>query len=229
MIYMRAQMFRFLKSSLGKKYIMALTGIALIGFVIMHLLGNLQIFLGPEALNSYSQTLRGMGPLLWAARIGLVAVFVIHIFTGIKLAIENRRARPEPYLKEDTIRATRTSRTMVLSGLLILAYVIYHLLHFTLHVTDPAYAGMTDTHGRLDVYRMVVAGFSRPAVAGAYIAAMLILGAHLYHGASSFFQSMGWNGPKYERFVRWFGPVLGTVIAGGYIIIPLAVWVGWLK
>jgi len=217
-----------LASSLGKKYIMAITGILLIGFIVAHLLGNLQVFEGPEAINSYGQALRNLGPLLWVARIGLVVIFVAHIISAARLSIENKKARPDKYMNPSTIKATLTSRSMMISGLLILSYLIYHLLHFTLHVTNPAYANFIDAQGRHDVYRMVITGFSKPSIAMAYIASMVLLGAHLHHGASSFFQSLGLNNSKYRCFTKLVGPVLGTVIAIGYIIIPVAVWLKWI-
>lgn len=222
-------MFKFLSSSLGKKYIMALSGLGLIGFVFAHLLGNLQIFAGPEVLNNYAQKLKDLGPLLWVARIGLIGLFVAHAVTAAQLSIENKQARPVGYQNPSTIKATLTSRTMLISGLVVLAYVIYHLLHFTCHKVDPSFAALVDAQGRHDVYRMLILGFSHPAVSISYIVAMFFLAAHLKHGASSVFQSLGLNTPKYSRLTKWFGPILAGVVFFGYSIIPLCVWIGCLK
>src|SRR6266702_8023213 len=126
----------FYRSSVGKKMIVAVTGIILIVFVIGHLLGNLQIFLGPDWINGYSQHLHDLGPLLWAIRLFLLAAVIIHIYATIQLAIENRRARPEAYVDREYVKATFASRHMVMSGLIVLAFIIYHLAHFTVRVTD---------------------------------------------------------------------------------------------
>lgn len=219
----------FLKSSLTKKYIMAVTGLMLIGFVVLHLIGNLQIFIGREAMNHYAETLKNLGAFLWVARLGLLTIFVAHIVTAIQLTKANRQARPTPYFKEDTLKATLTSRTMMLSGLLILAYVVFHLMHFTLHKTHPEFATLVDAKGRHDVYQMVILGFSNLPVTLTYIIAMLILGAHLHHGASSVFQSLGLNTPKYQKCTRVVGPGLAAAITLGYLSIPLAVFFGWIK
>src|SRR6266581_2541109 len=123
-------------SSVGRKMIVAVTSVILILFVIGHLLGNLQIFLGPDWINSYSQHLRDLGPLLWAIRVFLLATVIVHIGVTIRLAIDNRRARPERYIERDYVKATFASRHMVMSGLIVLAFIIYHLAHFTVRVTD---------------------------------------------------------------------------------------------
>ena len=139
--------------------IVAVTGVVLILFVIGHLLGNLQIFLGPEWINGYAQHLRDLGPLLWVIRAFLLAVVFVHIYSTIRLAIENRRARPERYRRKDTVKATLASRSMVMSGLIILAFIIFHLLHFTVRATDPRFAALPmDSVGHYDVYSMTIRG-----------------------------------------------------------------------
>src|SRR2546423_11530830 len=130
---------RFWQSSVGGKMIVAITGVILILFVIGHLLGNLQIFLGPDWINSYAQHLRDLGILLWLTRIILLIAVILHIYFTIQLAIENKRARPETYIEKRNVKATFTSRHMVLSGLVIFAFVIYHLAHFTWRITDPRF------------------------------------------------------------------------------------------
>ena len=140
--------------------IVAVTGIVLIAFVIGHLLGNLQIFLGPDWVNSYAEHLRELGPLLWVIRVFLLVNVLLHIFYTISLAIENRRARPARYKKRDYVKATFASRYMAMSGLIVLAFILYHLAHFTVRVTDPRFLLLkADPLNRYDVYSMMVYGF----------------------------------------------------------------------
>src|ERR1051326_8543198 len=158
---------RLFKSSLGRKYIMALSGAALFFFVIGHLLGNLQVFLGPEQLNAYGHFLQTTPEILWPARIGLLAMVSLHIWSAVTLAAENRAARPIPYANWSPSVASYASRTMLMSGLIVAAFVIYHLLHFTVqaravNLTGQDFSAYLDAKGRHDVYRMMIAGFSYP-------------------------------------------------------------------
>jgi len=220
---------RLWQSSIGAKQVMAVTGLLLFVFVVAHLLGNLLVFAGREATNGYAHKLREMGALLWAARIGLLAVFLAHVGSGVRLWQLNRAARPDGYSEANHLAASYAGRTIVMSGLLILAYVVYHLMHFTLGVTNPEYLTFKDPLGHADVYRMVVAGFSRPVISGVYAVSMILLGLHLSHGLQSFFQTLGLNHPAYNPFFRKVGPVAAVVIAIGYISIPLAVLAGLVK
>lgn len=222
-------MLSFLNSSLGKKYVMAITGLMLIGFVIAHLAGNLQVFIGREAINNYGQSLKDLGGLLWVARIGLIVVFILHMVTALQLKMQNKQARPVAYQSPGTMVATLSSRTMALSGMAIFAYLVYHLAHFTLHKTNPEFAGMIDTQGRHDVYQMVITGFSNVPVTITYVIAMFLLAAHLWHGASSVFQSLGLNSGKYRAYTRLVGPLLATVVFIGYVSIPVAVYLEFLR
>src|ERR1700737_3139862 len=147
----------FCHSSVGRKMIVAITGVILILFVVGHLLGNLQIFLGPEWINGYSQHLRDLGPLLWLVRAILLVTVLLHIYFTILLAIENRRARPKRYADRDYVKATFASRHMAMSGLIVLAFILYHLAHFTFRKTDPRFALLQlDPLNRYDVYSMMV-------------------------------------------------------------------------
>ena len=221
---------RGLKSSVGAKFVVAITGLMLFGFLIAHLLGNLQIFLGPEALNNYAAKLQELGPLLWVARIGLLAVFVVHLSFALRLSWLNRRARPVPYGVQKPILSTHASRSMVSTGIVVLLFVIYHLMHFTLGVAiRPDFHDLVDPSGRHDVYRMVVLGFQQPAIALFYIIAMLGLGTHLFHGIASFFQSIGWNAPRYRPLTLWMGRGLTLAIVVGNIAMPLAALTGILE
>jgi succinate dehydrogenase / fumarate reductase cytochrome b subunit len=220
----------FHRSSVGRKMIVAVTGVILILFVIGHLLGNLQIFLGPEWINGYAEHLRDLGPLLWVIRAFLLVVVIAHIYYTIRLAIENRRARPERYRRKDTVKATLASRTMVMSGLILLAFIIYHLLHFTVRVTDPRFATLPkDPLGHYDVYSMMIYGFQSPLVSGFYILAMFLLALHLSHGSSSFFQSLGLNNQKLTPRLALGGRIFAWALFVGYSSIPAAVLLGWVK
>jgi succinate dehydrogenase / fumarate reductase, cytochrome b subunit len=214
----------FFRSSVGKKVIVAGTGIVLIAFVIGHLLGNLQIFLGPDWVNSYAEHLRELGPLLWAIRVFLLVNVLLHIFYTINLAIENRRARPVHYKKKDHIKATFASRYMAMSGLIVLAFILYHLAHFTVRVTDPRFLLLkADPLNRYDVYSMMVYGFQNIFVSTFYVLAMFLLALHLSHGTSSFFQSLGLNDEKLAPRLARTGRIFAWLIFVGYTSIPVAV------
>lgn len=210
--------------------IVAITGVVLIVFVVGHLLGNLQIFLGPDWVNSYAEHLRSLGPLLWVIRVFLLTIFVLHIFYTISLAVENRRARPVHYRRKDNVKATLASRYMVISGLIVLAFVLYHLAHFTVRVTDPRFLLLkADPLNRYDVYSMMVYGFQNVYVSAFYIIGLFLLTLHLTHGTSSFFQSLGLNDEKLAPRLATAGRVLAWLIFVGYTSIPVAVLLHLVK
>jgi len=219
----------FAKSSIGAKVVMALSGLVIVGFVLGHMLGNLQIFLGPDALNSYAANLHALPLLLWGTRIVVGLAVLLHIASGLRLVLMNQAARPEKYAKKSYVRASFASRTMRLSALVLLAFIVYHLLHFTLGVTNPADKAHVDALGRPDVYKMVILGFSNPVIAITYVIAMLLLGLHLSHGASSMFQSLGLHHPKYNGFIDKIGPALAGIIVVGNCSMPLAVLFGCIQ
>ncbi|MEO5753702.1 MAG: succinate dehydrogenase cytochrome b subunit [Chthoniobacterales bacterium] len=220
----------FHRSSVGHKMIVAVTGVILILFVIGHLLGNLQIFLGPEWINGYAEHLRELGFFLWIIRGLLLIVVLLHFYYTIRLAIENRRARPERYRRKDTVKATFASRSMVLSGLILVAFIIYHLLHFSVRTTDARFTNLPmDPLGHYDVYSMMIFGFQSPLVSGFYILAMFLLALHLSHGTSSFFQSLGLNNQKLAPRLALAGRVFAWLLFIGYSSIPAAVLLGWVK
>ena len=162
-------------SSIGKKIWMAITGLAFIGFVTGHLIGNLQIFLGQDKLNAYAVFLHDLGKVLWIVR-GTMALFlIIHAWTGIRLYLQNKAARPISYRKQESVETGLTSRTMIWTGIGILLYVVYHLLHFTFITTNPEYASLTDSVGRFDVYSMVILGYQNYLISGVYLVAMFAL------------------------------------------------------
>ncbi|MBP9706200.1 MAG: succinate dehydrogenase cytochrome b subunit [Oligoflexales bacterium] len=221
---MKCWLMHALKSSIGLKVIMALTGLMLFGFLLAHLAGNLIIFAGADAFNAYGQSLRDLGPLLWVARIGLLVIFVSHITSAIILTQRNRAARGSSYAFENKNLTSHASRTMMVTGSLVLAYLAFHLAHYTLHLTHPEYA---DLNG--DIYQMVVSGFSEPLVSGIYIIAMLLIGFHLSHGIASLFLTLGFNHPKYKPSIKCAGLLASLVISLGFISIPLAVLLGFIQ
>jgi len=211
------------RSSLGKKYIMAVSGAALILFVIGHLLGNLQVFLGPEALNKYAAFLKASPEVLWGARSGLLLMVGLHLVSAALLLRENSDARQAAYAKKDLVAASLASRTMIASGIILFSFIVFHLLHYTALQIDPSFAEMRDAHGRHDVYRMVISGFTRWWVSGFYVLSMALLCLHLSHGASAMFQSLGLKNDRNRGFIDAAAKTLGLVLFIGYASIPLAV------
>ncbi len=210
--------------------IVAFTGIILILFVIGHLLGNLQIFLGPDWINGYSQHLRDLGPILWIIRISLLTTVIVHIYVTIRLAIDNRRARPEAYIDKEHVKATFASRHMVMSGLIVLAFIIYHIAHFTVRVTDRRFALLkADPLNHYDVYSMMVYGFQNIYVSSFYVLGLFLLALHLSHGSSSFFQSLGLNNKTLTPRLALGGRVFAWLLFLGYTSIPIAVLFGLVK
>jgi succinate dehydrogenase / fumarate reductase cytochrome b subunit len=224
---------RTLKSSIGAKAVMALSGILLFGFVVVHLLGNLQVFGAPEAINHYGQALRDLGPILWVVRIGLLAVAAIHVFTALKLVRANQAARPVPYAMQASRQIKPATRLMWTSGLVLVGYTLFHLAHFTwgfvLHDYYHGKATLADGRVVHDVHSMMVRGFQVWWVSAAYLLSMLFLALHLCHAVPSFFQTLGVNHPKYQCLLRLLGPAIATVIFLGYASIPAGVWLGAIR
>lgn len=230
-----------LRSTIGSKYVVATTGLLLVGFLFAHMAGNLLIYKGRDAINEYAQKLKGLGPLLWVARFGLLGLFVAHVGLTLRLKARNAAARPEPYRCPATVQASLASRTMVLSGLVIFAFVVYHLLHFTFGVVQGTadgnhflslmqpYRHEGEMAIRHDVYAMVVQGFSKWYVSAAYIVAQLILGLHLSHGIASAFQTFGWNAPRWTPLIRNGSLAAVLILVIGNCSIPLAVLAGLVR
>ena len=216
-------------SSLTRKYLMAISGVLLFLFVIAHMLGTLQVFLGPESLNAYGAFLKSKPGLLWSVRLILLVIVVFHIVTGIQLALQNRRARPVRYANSKPPYANLASRTVLISGLVIFLFVAYHLMQFTLGVTNPEYLHLEDSKGRHDVYRMTVEGFSNPEVTLFYVIAMGLLCLHLSHGVSSAFQSLGLKNKRTESLICRVSQVAAIIIFVGNSSMPLAVLFGFVK
>lgn len=222
---------RLWRSSLGKKYVMAITGLGLFLFVIVHMLGNLQIFLGAEHLNAYGRALKATPALLWGARLGLLLIAVLHVTAAIQLALANRRARPVNYAVGKPVASTFAQRTIVISGLIILAFIIFHLAHFTVGLVDPAYLNLKDPLdvSRHDIYRMMINGFSNPVVSIFYIVSMGLLMLHLSHGVTSMFQSLGLRSKKMVWTLDKLAKGAALVLFLGNASIPLAILAGLIK
>lgn len=223
----------FANSSIGRKWIVAITGLSLVGFVIVHMLGNLQILWpgggGREHLNSYAEHLHDLGPLLWLARVVLLVCVVAHIYYTYQLAMENRAARPQRYAQPRRIVASVPVLTMLLSGLLLLSFIIFHLAHFTWKLVKPEYQGFYDAASRPDVYHMVVTGFSSPYISIFYIVAMAVLCLHISHGFSSVFQTFGVRNKLLAPLLDKGSYVLGFLLFAGNSLIPLAVLFHFVK
>jgi succinate dehydrogenase / fumarate reductase cytochrome b subunit len=214
--------------SLGKKILMAVSGLIAFGFVAGHMLGNLQIFAGQEQLNAYAEALHQLGPVIWVIRAFLAVFFIIHIYKGIQLKLENYASRPITYNCSNTVKATLASRTMIWTGLIVLAFVIYHLLHFTVRITHPEYQSLTDSLGRADVYSMVILGFRSWLISIFYIIAVGLLCYHLSHGIASMFQTVGWTNPDSLPKLEKLATIVALIFWLGYISIPIAVLTGFL-
>jgi succinate dehydrogenase / fumarate reductase cytochrome b subunit len=216
----------WLLSSIGKKSVVAISGILLVLFVIGHLLGNLTFFIGPDAINLYAKKLHDLGPLLWVVRLGLLAVVGVHIFFTMLLWKENRTARPNKYEFKTHVQSTVFSRTMRLSGIVILAFVLFHLAHFTARIIYPEYSQMKtmlDGHEVLDVYRMVVAGFSVWWVSVFYVISLGLVAFHLSHGIGSLFQTLGITNKKLRPLFNLGGRLLAWALFVGFSAIPVSI------
>jgi succinate dehydrogenase / fumarate reductase cytochrome b subunit len=222
------------KSSLGKKYIMAVSGLIMFLFVVGHLVGNLQFFLGAESINRYGHFLQTNVELIWPARIFLLAMIGLHIWSAIKLSIENKAARPVPYADWNPTTASYASRTMLMSGIIIFVFIVYHLLHYTaqvqyLNFTGQSFVSFEDPQKRHDIFKMMVVGFKNPLVSGFYIIGIGLLCLHLSHGVSSMFQSLGWKNKVYGPCLDRAARIIAWLIFLGYVSIPISVLLGYGK
>jgi succinate dehydrogenase / fumarate reductase cytochrome b subunit len=211
-------------TDVGKKYVMAISGIVLMLFVLGHMVGNLKLYLGADSLNAYSAWLRDVGEpalprevLLWTVRIVLIAALVAHVDAAVRLTRSSRRARPVAYESaREYAAADFASRTMRWTGPIVGLFVIFHLLDLTWGTANPDFRSG-------DAYANVVASFERVPVAAVYVIANLALALHLYHGAWSLFQSMGWAHPRYNAWRRYFAIAFAAVVALGNVSFPVAV------
>ena len=221
---MSTKQLSFYQTTLGKKVVMAISGVILIGFVVGHMAGNLQIFLGPEKLDAYAEFLHSMPAVLWGARIVLLISVIAHFMSAFSLWKQNKAARPQGYARQVSQTTTYAAKTMRWGGVIVLLFIIYHLLHLT--VGTPV-AGYDIIHGK--VYQNVVTGFQNPMVSGFYIIAQAALGLHLFHGVWSLMQTLGLNHEKYNTLRRKLALGVSLLITVGNISIPVAVLAGLIK
>jgi succinate dehydrogenase / fumarate reductase cytochrome b subunit len=213
---------RFYESTIGKKAIMAVTGLVLFGFLIAHMLGNLQIFLGSAVMDHYAETLHGNPALLWTVRTVLVVSVLLHIWASASLSLLKREARPTAYVKHTPVKSSLASRTMMISGPVIAAFVVFHLLHLTTGTIHPDFMP-------LRAYENLVSGFMVVPVALIYIAVMLFIGYHLSHGIWSMFQSIGFSHPRYTPVIKKIAAIFSWVLIAGFISVPVAVLTGLVR
>jgi succinate dehydrogenase / fumarate reductase cytochrome b subunit len=221
--------FGHILTSLGSKVLVAVSGIGLAGFVVLHMVSNLQIFQGAAALNRYAAFLREMPILLWTVRLGLLGMVTLHIALAARLALQNRRARPVGYVVREYRQSTLASRTMAVTGGLLFIFIVFHLLHLTAGVVDPSFHDRLDIRGHRDVFGKVIHAFHNPMFVMIYLAGQVVLGLHLSHALSSSLQTLGIEHPILERLFRGAGPVVALLVVAGNVAIVLAVALGVVR
>jgi succinate dehydrogenase / fumarate reductase cytochrome b subunit len=218
------------QSSVGRKIIMAVTGTMLIAFVCVHLLGNSSLFFGSAAINAYAQKLHSLGPVVWIFRLVMLGVFAVHIFFGIQLTLENRAATPDKNVQVKRLKTGFAAETMIVSGLVLLAFVVYHLLHFTVRVTNPEiYVPIEGGHGMVDVFVMMTMGFKQLFSVLLYVIGMGFLFLHVSHGFQSMFQTYGLSNDRTLPVMGNFSKLVGVVLLAGYASIPLLIIFGIVR
>ena len=222
-------------SSVGAKVIVALSGLGLTAFAVFHMIGNLKVFSGADAINGYAYFLKhDLGLLIWIARAGLLAIFLLHLALAIRLTLRTAAARPVPYLYPGSVQATAVSRSMIYTGAVVGLFIIFHLAHFTFGLVTEAdvngkmvpYLELKDAQGRHDVYSMIVAGFRTPWLSVLYIVANLALFAHLLHGVQSAFQTLGLKNNRFAPLIWFLGFSVAALILAGNLAIVIGVWAG---
>lgn len=221
----KAKKMQILMNSVVRKTLMSLTGIAMLGFTTLHLLGNALIFNGPDDINAYSAGLHYLPGLLWTMRALLAGALAVHVFFGVMLTLENWRTKPNKYAVKRMLKSSFAGETMVWTGLLILAFLVFHLLHFSFRLVSGS-APAPDFQGRFDVFTMVRDSFRSGPISLAYLAAMAVLGLHLSHGVQGILQTVGLNNEKSMPWVRGFGNCSALFFFVGYGAIPLLVLAG---
>lgn len=217
------------RTAVGKKALMAVSGLVLFGFVLVHMAGNLKLYQGAEKLNAYGEFLREVGApvlahgqALWIFRVVLLLAVGVHLWAAATLTLQSRAARPVGYRVANTVQASYASRTMRWGGVIVLLYVLFHLADLTLGWANPAFqAGKP--------YENLVASFTNPWVAGLYVVANVTLGFHLFHGLWSLFQSLGWNNPKFNPWRRRFATAFAWIVTLGNVSFPVSVLMGWVQ
>lgn len=225
---------RMLSTTVGQKFLVAITGSLLTAFVIGHFIGNAGLLAGQETINAYAKMLKDTGPLLWIARGGLLAAIVLHLVFAVRLRMRSDAARPVAYQYPATVQATGSSRTMLWTGLVIGAFLIFHLAHYTLGMlqtvkvngVEVSLLDLKDSKGRHDVYTMTVKGFSNYFLASLYLLAQIALFFHLKHGVHSVFQTLGVSGNSFKSTTVYVGWAVALFVTLGNCFLVLAVWTG---
>lgn len=212
----------FFSSSIGSKMVMAITGLGIWLFLVAHLLGNLTLYFGAETFNGYAELLASKPALVWLVRIGLLVAFPLHIYSAIRASLQNQAARPQGYAYNRLVPARYAAKSMMLSGATILAFLLFHLAHFTWQVVGP----MPATH---DPYQMVVLGFQNPAIVIFYLAGQFLLAGHLSHGLYGMWQHLGVAGPRFTKVAYRAALVVGYGLCAAFASIPIAVFLGVIK
>ena len=218
--------FGYVLTSLGGKVLVAFSGLGLAGFVVFHMLGNLQVFQSPAALNGYAAFLREMPMLLWTVRLGLLGIVGVHIGLAVRLAMINREARPVSYVVREYRQASLASRTMALTGSLLFFFIVFHLMHLTAGWIDPSFSDRLDSHGQRDVYAKMIHAFQNPLFVVIYLIAQVLLALHLSHALSSSLQTLGLEHPLLDRLFKGAGPAVALFVAVGNSAIVLGIAVG---
>ena len=213
---------RFWGSTIGKKVVMAVTGIVLVGYILAHVTANLLIFVGPSAIDGYAASLRTMPVLLWGVRIVLLVSVALHVIAATQLAVLSRAARPTPYQRFDPQASSPASRTMRWGGVALLLFIVYHILHFTTGQAHPDFVHLAPYHNITTAFRVWW-------VAAIYIAAMFALAMHLYHGTWSMFQTLGIEHARVNPARRRFATILAVLVPLGFVSVPIAVLIGALR
>ena len=213
---------RFWSSTIGKKVVMAVTGIVLVGYILAHVTANLLIFAGPGAINAYAAKLRTVPLLLWGVRILLLVSVVLHVVAAAQLAVRARAARPTPYRRFDPQASSAASRTMRWGGLALLLFLVYHILHFTTGQAHPDFIHLAPYHNMTTAFRVWW-------VAAIYIAAMGALAMHLYHGTWSMFQTLGIEHARVNAARRWLATIIAVLVPLGFVSVPIAVLLGVIR
>lgn len=215
----------------GRKIVMAVSGLMMVLFVVAHLLGNATIFAGPNGINAYAARLHELAPFVWAYRLVMFIMVSLHVLFGVQLTVENYRAKPDSYAVRKSLSATFAGKTMIWTGTVIGCFIVYHLLQFTFQVIDPSRSAIAnpDALGRPDVFNMVIYAFHRAATALVYIGALIALAFHLLHGIQSFFQTLGLNNDRTLHIIIRSAALAALIIFLGYVSIPIVIFTGIVK
>ncbi|MCX4242209.1 succinate dehydrogenase cytochrome b subunit [Paraliomyxa miuraensis] len=216
-----------LNSTVGLKVAMAVTGLGMVGFVLQHMAGHLQVFQGQDAYNDYAAFMQGLGGIKWGARLGLLAILVIHVVAAVKLTTRNVAARPSRYETLKARASTWYGRNMILTGWVVLAFLLFHLAHFTGEVV--AYEQLTDAMGRRDIYTNFVRSFQNPLITASYLLAVVAVSFHLAHAVGSMFRTLGLATGRFKAPLYKVGPAIGLVTGLGFAAVPLACLLGLVQ